>query len=250
MLQRTRPRPVVDRRHSSYHNHLLRSAGASDLELLSPYLKSVELPARKVVERSGEAIEQVVFLEAGIVSVVARAAGGRHIEAGLIGPEGMTGIGVVMGDDRSAHECSVQVAGRGASIAADTLRRAMSASATLRAMLLRYVETFMIQTAHTALANGRGTIEERLARWLLMAQDRVGGNQLPLTHDLLALMLGVRRAGVTDAIHRLEGEGVIRARRGLILVRDRDRLEAAAGGSYGGPEQEYRRLLGVWHTGY
>jgi CRP-like cAMP-binding protein len=225
-------------------------ASADDLALLSPHLRSVDLPARRILERPGEPIEQVVFLEGGVVSVVARAAGGRHIEAGLIGFEGMTGISVVMGDDRSTHESSVQVAGRGAGIAADALRKAMGDSVTLRAMLLRYVETFMIQTAHTALANGRGTIEERLARWLLMAQDRLGGSQLPLTHDLLALMLGVRRAGVTDAVHRLEGEGVIRARRGLILVRDRGRLEAVAGGAYGGPEQEYRRLLGGWPIGY
>ena len=102
----------------------------------------------------------------------------------------------------------------------------------------------MIQTAHTVLAQGRAKLEERLARWLLMSHDRAEGDELPLTHEFLALMLGVRRAGVTMATHLLEGRGVIRATRGQLMVVDRKGLEEIAGGTYGVPEAEYRRLIG------
>jgi hypothetical protein len=119
----------------------------------------------------------------------------------------------------------------------------MSDSPELRNVLLRYSQAFMIQTAHTALANGRAKLEERLARWLLMAHDRVNGDEVPLVHEFLALMLGVRRAGVTVALHMLEGQALIRASRGKIVVLDRQGLEEAANGLYGVPEREYERLM-------
>jgi CRP-like cAMP-binding protein len=109
---------------------------------------------------------------------------------------------------------------------------------------LRYVEAFQVQVAHTALSHGSYTIEERLARWLLMCHDRLDGDDLPLVHEFLALMLGVRRSGVTLALQILEGAGVIHAKRGLITVHDRAKLQEIAGGSYGVPEVEYRRLIG------
>ena len=101
----------------------------------------------------------------------------------------------------------------------------------------------MIQTAHTAIANARGKLEQRLARWLLMAHDRLDGDELPLTHEFLALMLGVRRAGVTESVANLESEGMIRARRGRITVKNRPSLEKRAAGFYGIPEAEHRRLI-------
>ena len=119
----------------------------------------------------------------------------------------------------------------------------MNASATLQALLLKYAHVFAIQTAHTAISNARARLGERLARWLLMAHDRVKSDLLPLTHEFLALMLGVRRAGVTEALHLLEGKALIRPARGAITVLDRKGLERTAGTFYGVPETEFRRLV-------
>ena len=156
----------------------------------------------------------------------------------------MTGVHIVMGGDRSPHLSYVQAAGQGLRASADDIREAMRASGSLRENFLRFGQAFMTQTAHTAVANGRATIEERLARWILMAQDRVDGNDLMLTHEFLALMLNVRRAGVTEALNVLSKKGLISANRGQIRVLDRPRLEAAANGFYGIPEAEYQRLIG------
>jgi CRP-like cAMP-binding protein len=110
--------------------------------------------------------------------------------------------------------------------------------------LLRYANTLMAQMAYTALANGRYKIEERLARWLLMADDRAEGSTINLTHEFLALMLGARRAGVTNALSLFQKRGILQMRRGVIAIKDRPALEEAANGSYGVPEAEYRRLFG------
>lgn len=150
-----------------------------------------------------------------------------------------------MGNDRSPLECFMQLGGEGQRIASGSLRDAMEASASLRLLLLRYIEFLLTQTAHTVLANTEARLEERLCRWLLMCHDRIDGNILPLTHDFLATMLGVRRAGVTMAIHVLEDRGLIRAERGSIEIHDREGLEIGAGGTYGVAEAEYRRLIGV-----
>ena len=120
----------------------------------------------------------------------------------------------------------------------------MQESETLHRLLLKYIQTFMVQTAHTAIANAHAKLPERLSRWILMAQDRVGGDDLALTHEFLALMLGVRRPGVTETLQVLSRKRLIKTGRGRILVLDRKGLERSAGGYYGVPEQEYRRLIG------
>ncbi|MBB6181903.1 Crp/Fnr family transcriptional regulator [Pseudorhizobium flavum] len=118
----------------------------------------------------------------------------------------------------------------------------MDADATLRHVVLRYFHVFMLQLAATALADAKYPVEQRLARWLLMAHDRLG-HELPLTHDFFALMLGVRRPSVTEALHILEERQCVRAERSLVVVRNRAKLEELAGDAYGVPEGEYRRLL-------
>jgi CRP-like cAMP-binding protein len=155
---------------------------------------------------------------------------------GLIGCEGMTGLSIVLGNDRSPHETFIQVAGEGKRIAADKLRAAMQKSRSLERAGLKCAHEFMIQTANTALSNGTASLEERLARWLLMANDRLEGNEIPLTHEFLSLMLGVRRAGVTVALNYLEKRGVIELARGQIIILDREGLIASANGSYHKPE--------------
>ncbi|QGZ95448.1 hypothetical protein DSM104635_02297 [Terricaulis silvestris] len=156
----------------------------------------------------------------------------------------MSGLAIVMSNHRSPNDAFVQLAGRAVRITSDDLREVLSQSTAFRQLAQRFVQVFMAQVAQTALANGRAKIEERLARWLLMAQDRLDDSNLTLTHEFIALMLGVRRPGVTDALNDLEGKGLIRSSRGALRIIDRHGLEATAGGIYGVPEAEYKRLIG------
>jgi hypothetical protein len=141
------------------------------------------------------------------------------------------------------HQVVMQVAGPAFRMKVVALKDAMDVSASLRAILLRYTYYLLLEAAHASYVNARFKLDERLARWLLMAADRLGP-QLPLTHEFLANMLGVRRSGVTEALHLLEGESLISADRAHIVVRDRTGLEAHAGKAYGVPESEYSRLIG------
>jgi CRP-like cAMP-binding protein len=227
-----------------FGNRLLCRLSPSDLELLTPQLKPVVLRLRQDLERPNEPIRDVYFPDAGIVSVVATNPDASRVETGVIGCEGVSGIAVMLGNDRSPHSTYVQGAGRGMRMSAAELRRAMKASPSLQTLLHKYVQTFIVQTAHTAIANARATLPQRLARWLLMAHDRVQIDQLLLTHEFLALMMGVRRAGVTETLHGLEHRGLVEAARGEVTIRNRRGLEKLAGGYYGVPEAEYRRLIG------
>jgi hypothetical protein len=147
------------------------------------------------------------------------------IEVGIIGREGMTGLSVVMGTDRSPHETFMQVGGDGQRMSSVNLCQAVGESPALHRHLLRYGHAFVVQTAQTVLANGRNKIEQRLARWLLMASDRLDGDEVPLTHEFLSVMHGVRRPGVTTTL-------------------DRKGLRKMTNGSYGAPEAEFKRLFG------
>ena len=226
-----------------YSNRLLRALNRSDRAVLGPDLAPIELKRSMRIEHANTPIKHVYFPDAGIISVVATS-GGDSIEAGIIGWEGMSGTSIVMGNHRSPNDAFVQVAGHAHRIPVKPLRAALEASGTLRLLMQRYAHVFMVQVAHTALANGRANIEVRLARWLLMAQDRQEGGELRLTHDFIAVMLGVRRAGVTDTLADLEGKGLIRRERAAIHILKRKGLLRLAGGAYGVPEAEYERLLG------
>jgi CRP-like cAMP-binding protein len=124
------------------------------------------------------------------------------------------------------------------------LRKAMAASESLRGLLLKFAQVFLVQTTQTAIANARAHIDQRLARWILMAHDRTGDNTIRLTHEFVALMLGVRRAGVTEALQSLKRKKLINTGRNQIVVHDRAGIERLAAGYYGVPETEYRRLIG------
>ena len=163
---------------------------------------------------------------------------------GFIGFEGMTGSAIVMGDDRNVHQCYVQLAGEAMRIEAAAFSSVLASSPTMRMFLLRYVQSLLIQTGCTALVNARSKLEERLARWLLMCDDRVSRGRLTITHEFLGVMLGVRRPGVTVALQELEGRGLIRATRGQIVLLDRAGLIVLANGGYGEAEAEYERLIG------
>lgn len=222
---------------STGRNLLLAALSSADLALLQPDLDPVSLELRQVLEIANEPIAHNYFIDHGIASIVA--GNGNHrrrIEVGLVGFEGMTGLAVVLGNDRSPNENFMQVAGDGGRISSDRLRVAMQASPSMQRVLLNFAHTFMNQISSTALSNGTSSIEERLARWLLMAHDRLDDDAIPLTHEFLSLMLGVRRAGVTGALNALERKGVISLTRGQILITDREGLKASANGSYVEPE--------------
>jgi CRP-like cAMP-binding protein len=224
-------------------NRILASLQRKDLAVLEPHLERVDLPLRTYLETRNRPVDFVYFVESGIASVVAN--GGNHssIEVGLIGCEGMSGIAVILGADRAPHATFMQVAGSGLTISADGLREAMEQSPSLQRTLLRYAHAFFIQTTYTALINGRSKVEERLARWLLMAHDRVKGNELPLTHEFLSIMLGVRRPGVTNALRTLQDAGLVDRQRGMIRIVDRQGLKKASNGAYGAPEVELQNLF-------
>ena len=235
---------MSDPQNFSYKNGLLRRMSAEDIALLEPHMQRCSLHLRMNLEQPRTPIEFIYFLEEGIGSVVAKTRQGRDTEIGFIGVEGMTGSAVVMGDDRNVHECYVQMAGEAIRIEVAPFSAVLASSPTMRLYLLRYAQALHIQTGYTALVNARSKLEERLARWLLMCDDRVSDGRLTITHEFLAIMLGVRRPGVTVALQLLEGRGLIRATRGEIVIRDRKGLVVLANGGYGEAEAEYDRLIG------
>jgi CRP-like cAMP-binding protein len=224
-------------------NRLLQKIPLEDWDQIGPHLEPVTLKERQVIEVPGKPITHAYFVEIGVVSVVAVDAEDHRIEVGVIGYEGVTGVSLIMGDTRAQHSTYMQIGGSGHRIPQDILCAALAASESLRALFLKSAQGFMIQTAHTALANGRAKLEQRLARWLLMAHDRLTSDAVPLTHEFLAVMLGVRRAGVTVAIHGFERRGLVTTRRGQLTLVNRHGIEQIAGSFYGTPETELRRLL-------
>jgi CRP-like cAMP-binding protein len=230
---------------ASVRNRLLQAMSEDDFARLEPHLEPVSLSVKDRLVEPNQPIEHVHFLEEGLASVVAISPDNERLEVGHIGREGMTGEPVILTVDQTPHQTFIQVAGSGLRMRAEALSGAMEASPSLKSLLLRWVQVLMIQTAQSALANGRYTIQERLARWMLMCHDRLDGDDLPLTHEFLSLMLGVRRSGVTEALHVLEGVKIVRTSRGRIHVLDREKLEEIAGDCYGLPEAEYAKLIGL-----
>jgi len=157
----------------------------------------------------------------------------------------MTGAHVLLGTLATPNVTFMQVEGHGILVPSEILLAHLAETEVLHRFFLRYAHTCDIQLAQSPVANARYNMGERLARWLLMCHDRIDGNDLPLTHEFLALMLGVRRSGVTNEIHILEGRQLIKATRGNVRVLDRAGLEETAGGCYGVAEREYERLLGL-----
>lgn len=228
-----------------FENALLARLQSSDCGLLTSALEPIHLQHRQVVQSPGRPVAEVYFPRRAVVSVVARAPRDRRMEVGVIGYEGMTGIGVMLGDPLALSEMIVHTPGTAYRIRTAALVKAAAASRTLHGLLLRYVHTFIAQMAQTALAGGRATLEERLARWLLMSQDRFRENDIVVTHDFLAQMLGVRRAGVTVALRSLASRKRIRSGRRCITIVDRQGLIDDSNGSYGVAETVYRRLCAV-----
>jgi CRP-like cAMP-binding protein len=220
----------------STKNRILSRLSTDDQALLLPDLEPVSLKLRQVLEAPSKPITHSYFIEYGLASIVASNKQ-KKLEVGLIGCEGVTGIPIILGNDRSPNETFIQVEGNAKRIEADKLRMALAKSSSLQKALLGSAHKFLNQTSNTALSNGTATVEERLARWLLMANDRLKGDEVPLTHEFLSLMLGVRRAGVTVALNYLEQRALLNLSRRKIVITDRKGLQAAANGCYHQPER-------------
>ncbi|TBY08179.1 Crp/Fnr family transcriptional regulator [Rhizobium laguerreae] len=229
-------------RQSGIKNKLLRRFPEEAFDLLAPKLEPIDLPVKRSLVLARKPIEHVCFIESGLASMVAESADGKSVEIRHIGREGIAGYPVLLGVDRTPNSVFMQVPGNGLQVATEDFLSVLE-HADLRKLLLRYVHTCELQLAYTALAAAKYNMHQRLARWLLMCHDRLDGNDLALTHEFLGLMLGVRRAGVTDELHILEGMHAIRSTRGNVRILDRDMLIEIAGGCYGVPEQEYERLI-------
>jgi CRP-like cAMP-binding protein len=229
---------------SIVRNRLLALLSPADFRLIEHSLEPLQWQRGDSLVEPDQRCDYVYFPETAIVSIIVILSQGRKIEVGLYGRDGVGPTSLILGSDQTPHRHFVQVEGCGFRLGRQALADAMALSSSFRALLLRYCDYFTIQTSVTALSNGSSLITERLARWLLMCHDRVDGDHLNLTHDFLALMLGVRRSSVTDAIHILEGELIIRAARSHIEIRNREKLERVAVDSYGLPEAAYERLVG------
>lgn len=222
---------------------LAKRLTSDDFALLGPYLRPLQTELRQVLIYPYEPVTYLVFPESGYVSVLGESSGGR-VEVGMIGREGLVGASAVLLDAGTApYQEFVQCPGEMLTIEAKAFCAAVDHSPTLRTLMLRYVQTKLIQARQTAFVNAAYTMDVRLARWLLMCHNRTNGDKIPVTHDFIALMLGVQRSGATIAVQTVEGTSSIKAGRGRIMVRDRERLIALANGSYGTTEAEYARLI-------
>lgn len=231
-------------------NHLLVGMAPQDRQIIWPALHSEELPARAYLERTGFRSENIYFIESGVISLLETGDLRNPVEVGLIGREGMIGASTLVADLVPQRDSYVQIAGQALVITRSDLLRTMRASEMLRTYLLRYVQTQIAQMSLTVSASVRANVQTRLARKLLMYHDRVGVDDLPLTHENMSLMLGVRRASITHAIHSLEGEGWIHAQRGLVAIRDRQGLETYCGPFYGVAERRYDQIMNHRRAGH
>ena len=227
-------------------NRILASLPELEFARLAKSLVGVELAFGQPLQRAGDKIEQVYFVESGFISAMAVLTDGAPLEIGLIGPEGVAGASVILGAADSFSETMCQTGGDAYRTSAAALKDACEHSPVLRDLLLRYLHVFHVQVAQTAACNAHHELGQRLARWLLGAHDRSGVAQLSLTQDLIAVMLGVRRSTVSIAASTLQKAGVIRYQHGRITILNRNGLEDAACECYEAVTGEYRRLFGEY----
>jgi CRP-like cAMP-binding protein len=226
-------------------NHLLAVLPPSELLEIKSHLTTVELAPKQRLAEANRGIAAVYFPLDAVISVSATGEAGAAVEVGSVGCEGMVGLPVLFGSDRSTNGVLVQIAGEAERMAADVLQHEVARSYNFRRLLHLYAQGFLTQLSQSTACNRLHAAEQRLARWLLICRDRVGRDDIPVTHETMALMLGVRRATVTEAAGSLQARGLIRYRRGVVSIVDRPRLEAASCACYQIVRNEFDRLLGV-----
>jgi CRP-like cAMP-binding protein len=224
-------------------NRLLGLLPPTDYQRLRPHLRSIPLKYRQSLYRANRPIGFVYFIETGVGSLVNTMANGQASEVGTIGNEGVVGLPLVLGDDRTPTSVYIQVPGSGLRMTATLFNKELARSASMRAVMLHYAHAFFNQVAQSAACNQFHSLEQRCCRWLLMTHDRMQSSQFLLTQEFLAMMLGVQRTGVTAAAGALQRAGLIRYRRGVVTILDRRGLKQRSCECYRVSKREFDRLL-------
>jgi CRP-like cAMP-binding protein len=227
----------------SHANRLLGLLTLRDYNRLRPHLQHIPLEYKQSLYRANKQIEFAYFIETGVGSLVNTMANGDAAEVGTIGNEGLVGLPLVFGDDRSPTSVYVQVPGAGVRMKATLFTEELARSASMRAVMLRYAHAFFNQVAQSAACNHFHTLQQRCCRWLLMTHDRMQSDEFLLTQEFLAMMLGVQRTGVTSAASALQRSGLIRYKRGNVTIIDRRGLRRLSCECYGVSKREFDRLL-------
>jgi len=220
--------PRTDRDGKAIKNRLLLAIPDDEFIGLRPLLEEVEMPQYKIFYEQGEKIDHAYFPNQGMVSLVVSVHDGRSVEVGITGSEGVVGAPLAFGFESAPMRAIMQISGRGLRIPSSTLEETFHRAPCLKALIERYVMMQQLQVAQLAACNRLHDMEQRLARWLLMCQDRIDSESLPLTHEFLAQMLGSGRPTVTIAAGVLERAGLIQNARGRVKILNRKRLEDAA----------------------
>jgi len=239
----------VSKRVGMPENRLLAALSTSEYQRLVPHLEFVSLPLKQILYDSGEVLRYVYFPNnQAIVSLVSTMENGSTVEVGLVGNEGMVGIPVILGGNCTTNQAIVQMAGSAMRMNARLLKIEFERGGELQRLLLLYTQALLTLVSQTAVCNRLHTVEERLARWLLLVQERIHSDELPLTQELISHMLGTRRAGVTVAAGTLSQAGMIRSTRGRITIVNQEDLEATSCECYRLIKAEFERLLSPQHS--
>ena len=224
-------------------NHLLAALPEADLERWLQLLEAVDMPLGYVVYESGTVLKHVYFPTTSIVSLLYVMENGASAEIAVVGHEGLVGVSLFMGGGSTPSRAVVQSAGKGFRLKSSVMKQEFERSGPVMHLLLRYTQALITQMAQTAVCNRHHSLDQQLCRWLLLSLDRLRGNQLVMTQELIANMLGVRREGVTEAALKLQRAGLISYARGRITVLDRLALEERTCECYAVVKNEYARLL-------
>ena len=230
-------------RHHPQINHLLAALPASEFDRLRAHLDPVSLPLGKVLYEADVRQAHVYFPTTAIVSLLHLMEDGASAEIAVVGNEGMVGVALFMGRETTPSRAVVQSGGLGYRLKGQLLKEEFHRAGPMQGLLLRYLQALLTQMGQTAVCNRHHSVEQQFCRWLLLSLDRLSSNELTMTQQLIANMLGVRREGVTEAARKLQATNLIRYRRGRIQVIDRDGLEARGCECYAVVKREYERLL-------
>lgn len=228
---------------SPKQNHLLAALPAETFERIAPYLELITLPLGDVLYESGDQLQHVYFLTSAIVSLNYLMENGASAEIAGVGNEGVLGVSILMGGNTTTSRASVHTAGHGYRLKRHLMMTEFNHGGPMMTLMLRYTQALMTQISQTAVCNRHHSVEQQLCRWLLLTLDRLPSNELIMTQELIAGMLGVRREGITEAAGNLQRAGFISYRRGHITVIDRSGLETRSCECYGVVKNEFHRLL-------
>ena len=229
--------------HNPRKNHLLAALAGAEWQRWQPLLEFVELPLGHVVYESGKTLSHVYFPTTAIISLLFVMENGASAEIAVVGNEGLVGISLFMGGGSTPSRAVVQSAGQGFRLKSEAMKEEFDKGGPVLHLLLRYTQALITQMTQTAVCNRHHSLDQQLCRWLLLSLDRLEGNELVMTQDLIANMLGVRREGVTEGALKLQRAGLIKYSRGRITVLDRPGIEQRTCECYAVVKKEYDRLL-------